>query len=94
MIPQSLDEMVEDTTEWMEEFLKTHIPASFFEIHEDIEIMRIFMDISQQPDFEVSEHEINMVMEALGRCRSIQEFGDLIITTKDLNLKHTIFGAN
>lgn len=79
MIEKSLDEMIENTTDLMEDFLRTHIPQSMFEIHEDIEIMRLFMDYSQKPDYEPSEHELNTVMEALGRCKNILEYGDRLI---------------
>ena len=94
MIEKSLDEMVENTTDRMEDFLKTHISPKWVDIHDDIVIMYMFLDKSQKPDYNPGEHEMNQVMEAMGRCREILEYGDkIIVPIKPIDNGH-FFGMN
>jgi hypothetical protein len=96
MIDKSLDELVENTTDRMEDFLRTHIPQNMYDLHEDIVILYMFLDKSQKPDYNPGEHELNQVMEAMGRCRDILEYGDRLIgLIKPIyNDPFSLFGGN
>jgi hypothetical protein len=96
MIEKSLDELVENITDRMQDFLRTHIPQNMYDLHEDIVILYMFLDKSQKSDYNPGEHEMNEVIEAVARCRKILEYGDKIIgSIKPIyNDPMSLFGVN
>jgi hypothetical protein len=94
MAEKTLDELVEKTKDRIEDFLRTHISPNWMDIHDDIVIMYLFLNTSQDPNHKQSQHEINQVIEAMDRCNPILEYGEKkIAPIKPINNGY-FFGMN
>jgi hypothetical protein len=90
MADKTLEEMVEKTTDEIEKFLSDHISPKFVDIHNDIVLLYIYLDAPEKQ----SEIGMNMIIEALGRCRKILEYGDRIVLPLKPVYTGNIFGVN